>query len=150
MSRLLATLEPISSYKDRAFRVDGRPGSLEEYVAVLKRTTTLYVGNLAFHTTEEQVYELFGACGPVRRVVMGLDKNTRTPCGFCFVEYFARADAEDCVHYLTGARLDEREIRIDFDWGFVEGRQFGRGKHGGQARHAAWHAPVPLSHDRNR
>lgn len=116
MARLLASLEPISSYKDRAFTVDGRPGSLEEYVACLKRTRTVYVGNLAFHTTEEQIHELFSSCGPLKRVVMGLDKHARTPCGFCFVEFHTRADAEDCVHYLNGARLDEREVRIDFDW----------------------------------
>jgi len=30
--------------------------------------------------------------------------------------------------------LDDREIRIDFDWGFVDGRQFGRGRSGGQVR----------------
>ena len=36
---------------------------------------------------EEQVYELFSRCGDVKRVVMGLDKFRKTPCGFCFVEY---------------------------------------------------------------
>lgn len=110
-SRLLKSLEPISLYKDRKFE-----GSLEEYVACLRQTTTVYVGNLAFHTTEEQIHELFGTCGPLRRIVMGLDKNEKTPCGFCFVEYVTRHDTEDCVKYLNGARLDEREVRIDFDW----------------------------------
>ena len=111
MSRLLKSLEPISEYKDRTF-----PASLEEYVACLKVTTTVYVGNLAFHTSEEQIHELFSTCGPLRRIVMGLDRNTRTPCGFCFVEYQARKDTEDCVKYLNGATLDERIVRIDFDW----------------------------------
>lgn len=63
---------------------------------------------------------------------MGLDKNKKTPCGFCFVVYYARKDAEDAVKYLSGTRVDERPIRVDFDWGFVEGRQFGRGRGGGQ------------------
>ena len=98
-------------YKDRKF-----DGSLEEYVACLRRSTTVYVGNLAFHTTEEQVHELFSKCGPLRRIVMGLDKNAMTPCGFCFVEYGTRRDTEACVKYLNGARLDERDVRIDFDW----------------------------------
>ena len=145
-------------------------------MARLKASTTVYVGNLAFHTTEEQIHELFGKCGLLRRIVMGLDKNARTPCGFCFVEYHTRADTESCVRYLNGVLLDERSVRIDFDWcapprccacrrwrssgrarargaraprgdegwlshppaallrGFQEGRQFGRGKHGGQVR----------------
>ena len=162
MSRLLKSLEPLSQYKDRKF-----DGSLEEYVACLRRSTTVYVGNLAFHTTEEQIHELFSKCGPLQRIVMGLDKNQTTPCGFCFVEYSCRRDTEECVKYLNGARLDERDVRIDFDWcvrapripasrpcrarllgctwrtalklgllrrGFQEGRQFGRGKSGGQVR----------------
>ena len=111
MSRLLKSLEPLSQYKDRKF-----DGSLEEYVACLRRSTTVYVGNLAFHTTEEQIHELFSKCGPLKRIVMGLDKNQKTPCGFCFVEYGCRRDTEECVKYLNGARLDERDVRIDFDW----------------------------------
>ena len=53
---------------------------------LLCNSTTLYVGNMSFYTTEEQIYELFGKCGEVKRVVMGLDKFKRTPCGFCFIE----------------------------------------------------------------
>ena len=63
---------------------------------------------------------------------MGLDRLKKTPCGFCFVEYYTRAEAERCVKYLTATVLDERIIRVDHDWGFVEGRQWGRGKSGGQ------------------
>ena len=69
---------------------------------------------------------MFSKAGDVLRVVMGLDKQRRTPCGFAFVVYYTRSDAEDAVKYLSGAVLDERPIRVDFDWGFVEGRQFGR------------------------
>ena len=70
----------------------------------------------------------------MKRIIMGLDKNRMTPCGFCFVVYYTRKDTEDCVKYLNGTILDDRPIRVDFDWGFVEGRQFGRGKSGGQVR----------------
>ena len=42
------------------------------------------------------------------------------------VVFYARSDGEDAVKYLSGAVLDERPIRVDFDWGFVEGRQYGR------------------------
>lgn len=65
---------------------------------------------------------------------MGLDKQQKTPCGFCFVVYYTRKEAEDCVKYINGTMLDDRPIRVDFDWGFVEGRQFGRGRSGGQVR----------------
>jgi len=48
--------------------------------------------------------------------------------------FYTREDTEDCVKYINGTTLDGRPIRVDFDWGFKEGRQFGRGKSGGQIR----------------
>ena len=80
------------------------------------------------------MHEVFSKAGDVKRIIMGLDKNKMTPCGFCFVVYYTRKDTEDCVKYLNGTIVDDRPIRVDFDWGFVEGRQFGRGKSGGQVR----------------
>lgn len=38
------------------------------------------------------------------------------------------------MRYVNGTRLDDRIVRVDWDAGFVEGRQFGRGKSGGQVR----------------
>jgi nuclear cap-binding protein subunit 2 len=40
---------------------------------------------------------VFSKVGDVKRIVMGLDKQQLTPCGFCFVVYYTRADTEDCV-----------------------------------------------------
>ncbi|KAK6925489.1 RNA recognition motif domain [Dillenia turbinata] len=89
---------------------------------------------MSFYTTEEQVYELFSRAGEIKKIIMGLDKNTKTPCGFCFILYYSREDAEDSVKYISGTILDDRPIRVDFDWGFQEGRQWGRGRSGGQVR----------------
>lgn len=38
----------------------------------------------------------------------------KTPCGFCFVEYENRAEAEDAMKYLNQMRLDDRVIRLDW------------------------------------
>lgn len=64
-------------------------------------------------------------CGEIKRLVMGLDRFNKTPCGFCFVEYYTHQDALDCLKYVGGTKLDERIIRTDLDPGFEEGRQFG-------------------------
>lgn len=56
---------------------------------------------------------------------MGLDRFNKTPCGFCFVEYYSHQDALDCMKYIGGTKLDERIIRTDLDPGFQEGRQYG-------------------------
>ena len=93
-------------------------------------------------------------CGEIKRLVMGLDRFNKTPCGFCFVEYYTHQDALDCLKYIGGTKLDERIVRTDLDPGFEEGRQYGyvldslrescfrlqlterdrRGKSGGQVR----------------
>nr|ABK25999.1 unknown [Picea sitchensis] len=119
----------ISAYRDRRFN-----GTQEEFEHALRTSITVYVGNLSFYTTEEQVYELFSRAGEVKKLIMGLDKNTKTPCGFCFVLFYSREDTEDAVKYISGTILDDRSIRVDFDWGFQEGRQWGRGRSGGQVR----------------
>ncbi|KAL8199277.1 UNVERIFIED_CONTAM: Nuclear cap-binding protein subunit 2 [Gekko kuhli] len=87
---LSATLRGLSSdsyceigeYWDQHFK-----GIRGQRLKSLKNSTTLYVGNLSFYTTEEQIHELFSKCGDVKRIVMGLDRVKKTPCGFCFVEY---------------------------------------------------------------
>ncbi|KAK8390094.1 hypothetical protein O3P69_012965 [Scylla paramamosain] len=128
MSMMTPSID-LSSYRDQHFK-----GSRADQERMLHLSTTLYVGNLSFYTTEEQLYELFGRAGDVKKIVMGLDKFKKTPCGFCFVEYFTRDDAEMCMRFINGTRLDDRIVRTDWDAGFVEGRQYGRGKSGGQVR----------------
>ncbi|KAE8454195.1 hypothetical protein EG329_005120 [Mollisiaceae sp. DMI_Dod_QoI] len=120
---------------DRDDDREGRDKTPEEPTEdPLKDATTLYVGNLSFYTTEEQIHELFSKCGEIKRLIMGLDRFNKTPCGFCFVEYYTHQDALDCMKYIGGTKLDERIIRTDLDPGFQEGRQYGRGKSGGQVR----------------
>ena len=126
---------PSAQNKKRRDRDDeGAEAPPEPQSDPLANATTLYVGNLSFYTTEEQVYELFSKCGEVKRLIMGLDRFRKTPCGFCFVEYYTHQDALDCMKYIGGTKLDERVIRTDLDPGFEEGRQYGRGKSGGQVR----------------
>ncbi|WIA17163.1 hypothetical protein OEZ85_014048 [Tetradesmus obliquus] len=130
MAKLMKMLQPLQSeYVDRRF-----DGTKDEYFEQLDKSSTLYIGNLSFYTSEDQIYELFSKVGVVQRVIMGLDRNTKTPCGFCFVMYHTREGAQAAVKYLNGTRLDNRQLRVDIDYGFEEGRQFGRGRSGGQVR----------------
>lgn len=126
---IIARLDAPSSYVDRS----SERGGIDEGEQ-LTRTSTLYIGNLSFFTTEEQIWEFFSLCGEVQRVIMGLDRFEKTPCGFAFVEYARRQDALDALKYLSGTKLDDRPIKIDLDVGFIPGREYGRGKSGGQIR----------------
>ena len=59
----------------------------------LKTSSTIYIGNLSFHTKETQLYQLFSFCGKIKRVIMGLNRFTKQPCGFAFIEYLNRESA---------------------------------------------------------
>ena len=48
----------------------------------------------------------------MKRVIMGLDRYTKTPCGFCFVEFHHRESTEDALRLISGCKLDERIIRV--------------------------------------
>ena len=58
-------------------------------------------------------------------VVVTLDSSLR---------YYQKEDARNSIQYISGTKLDDRIIRVDWDIGFMEGRQYGRGKSGGQVR----------------
>ncbi|KAA8909906.1 hypothetical protein TRICI_004343 [Trichomonascus ciferrii] len=120
-----------SSY---VLRQASRSAQGQEDLEAIETTTTLYVGNLSFFTTEEQIHDLFTMAGRIKHIIMGLDRFNKTPCGFCFVEYYTHQEALDCVKYLNQTKLDDRIIRVDLDPGFKEGRQYGRGISGGQVR----------------
>lgn len=89
---------------DRDSRARSSP--IEQQMAIAQ-SSTLYIGNLSFYTTEEQMYELFARVthvvggGGIKRIIMGLDRNTKTPCGFAFVEYVALLTQ---ILYARGSR----------------------------------------------
>lgn len=127
MAGLVPTLGAPSRYRDRKY-----PGGMQLLEEDLQKSTTLYVGNLSFFTTEEQIHQVFSKTGEIKRIIMGLDRNKKTPCGFCFVEYYTKNDCLQGQMYLNGLKVDERIVRTDVDPGFKAGRQFGRGQAGGQ------------------
>ncbi|XP_011886432.1 PREDICTED: nuclear cap-binding protein subunit 2-like [Cercocebus atys] len=108
-------------------------GSKFQQEKLLKESSTMNMRNLSFYTTEEKIHELFSR-SDIRNIFMGLDKIKKTACGFCFVECHKRADAENAMQFLNGTCLDEWIIRTDWDIGFREGQQYGRGKSGSQVR----------------
>ena len=112
---------------------DRKSGLTREEVAQLEaRSSTVYVGNLAFNSTEEQIYQAFVQVAPIKRIIMGINKRTGEHVGFCFVEYFTHEAAMDSIRYLDLSRIGNRQIKVNIDRGFTEGRQYGRGQSGFQ------------------
>jgi nuclear cap-binding protein subunit 2 len=131
---ILAEEEKITKYGQKKYWDRSGYSSLEEQERAESISSTLYVGNLSFFTTETQLFELFSRVGTVKKIIMGLDRFKKTPCGFCFVEYCSHEEALACSNFLSETKLDNRVIRCELDGGFKEGRQYGRGASGGQKR----------------
>lgn len=108
--------------------------SYQQQVDALTKSGWLYVGNTSFNTTDSQLRTFFSQVGPVKNVIVGLNRLSKQPCGFAFVEYYSTEAARQSVSVLSGTMLDGRIIRCALDAGFKGGRQFGRGQTGGQVR----------------
>ena len=75
--------------------------------------TNLYVGNLSFHTTEDQLLSIFQEFGAVERVNVVTDRMTGQPRGFAFVEMTNRNEAENAISGLDGRELDGRNLTVN-------------------------------------
>jgi RNA recognition motif-containing protein len=73
----------------------------------------LFVGNLSFQTTREQLTELFGSVGRLVEVFLPTDRDTGRPRGFGFVEYETEADAQEAIRKFNGYELDGRALRVN-------------------------------------
>lgn len=75
-------------------------------------TKKIYVGNLSFDATEDQVRELFSEFGDIQSLAMINDRDTGRFRGFAFVEMEDSA-ANAAIKALNGKELDGRELNIN-------------------------------------
>jgi cold-inducible RNA-binding protein len=75
-------------------------------------TKKVYVGNLSFDATEQQLMELFGEYGKVESVAMITDRDSGRFRGFAFVEMEDSA-ANAAINALNGKIVDERDLRVN-------------------------------------
>jgi len=73
---------------------------------------SIYVGNLPFSATEEEVRELFEQHGPVSSVKLIADRDTGRPRGFCFVE-MEDEGADAAIEALDGNEFGGRGLRVN-------------------------------------
>jgi RNA recognition motif-containing protein len=73
----------------------------------------LYVGNLPFQTTEEELRKLFEQHGTVSSVAVITDRETGRPRGFAFVEMSDVGGAATAISKLDGRELGGRAIRVN-------------------------------------
>jgi cold-inducible RNA-binding protein len=71
----------------------------------------LYVGNMAFSTTEETLRELFSQYGTVTKAQLVMDRETGRPRGFAFIEMSDGGD--QAIAALNGSQLDGRSLTVN-------------------------------------
>jgi RNA recognition motif-containing protein len=74
---------------------------------------SIYVGNLSFGTTEEELRSLFGEHGTVTRVAIIKDKYTGESRGFGFIDMDDDSQAAAAIEALNGADFGGRTLRVN-------------------------------------
>jgi RNA recognition motif-containing protein len=101
--------------------------------------TNIFVGNLSYSTTQDDLYDVFARYGSVERVNVVTDRDTGQPRGFAFVEMTDGAEAGSAIAELNGAELNGRALNVNEarpkpTGGNSYGNRGGRGHGGGRSR----------------
>jgi cold-inducible RNA-binding protein len=76
-------------------------------------STKLYVGNLAFQTTSEELQQLFAQAGTVQSANVVEDRDTGRSRGFAFVEMSTNAEAAAAIDQFNGKELGGRALKVN-------------------------------------
>jgi cold-inducible RNA-binding protein len=75
--------------------------------------SNIFVGNLSYQTTQEDLHATFSQFGNVERVNIVTDRDTGQPRGFAFVEMTEQRDAQNAISQLNGAELHGRALNVN-------------------------------------
>lgn len=73
----------------------------------------LYVGNLSFNTTSDDLNQLFGGVGTVQSVNVVEDRETGRSRGFAFVELSSKEEGENAIAQFDGKEVDGRTLKVN-------------------------------------
>jgi RNA recognition motif-containing protein len=75
--------------------------------------TKLYVGNLSYQTTEDELRSLFTQVGSVSEVALIKDRDTGYSKGFAFVTMSSQEEANKAIEQFNGRSLGDRELTVN-------------------------------------
>ena len=97
-------------------------------------STKLYVGNLSFNTSNEDLQELFGQAGTVESANIVEDRETGRSRGFGFIEMSSKEEAQAAIEQLNGKEVDGRSLTVNEAKPREERSGGGGGNRGGGGR----------------
>jgi RNA recognition motif-containing protein len=74
---------------------------------------SIYVGNLSYEVSQEDLSAVFADYGTVTRVHIPSDRDTGRPRGFAFVEMESEADEDKAIEALDGAEWMSRQLKVN-------------------------------------
>jgi RNA recognition motif-containing protein len=74
---------------------------------------SLYVGNLSYNTTEDDLRNLFSQAGTVVSIKLITDHDTGRSKGFAFIEMTTQVEAEKAITMFNGTMHDERPMKVN-------------------------------------
>ncbi|MCA1553677.1 MAG: RNA-binding protein [Chloroflexi bacterium] len=75
--------------------------------------TKLYVGNLSYNTSEDDLRQLFSQAGEIKEIALIMDRDTRQPKGFGFVEMTTQAEAQKAIQMFNDHEVDGRRLTVN-------------------------------------
>ncbi|HEY6843363.1 MAG TPA: RNA-binding protein [Thermoanaerobaculia bacterium] len=106
----------------------------------------VFVGNLAFKTSRDEVQSLFAQAGKIKDVFLPTDRESGRPRGFAFVEFESDEDAQRAIEKFNGYELGGRPLRVNAAEDRPRGAGGGAGRPGGGYRPSG---PPPSFEPRN-
>ncbi len=73
----------------------------------------LYVGNLSYDVTQEQLQELFSQAGDVQEIALITDRDTGRPKGFGFIEMTTEEGAQEAIKRFNGMMFENRALTVN-------------------------------------
>ena len=105
----------------------------------------LYVGNLSYSTTEDDLKTLFAQAGTVASVALIKDRDSGQSKGFAFIEMSTQIEAEKAISTFNGYQMGDRELKVSLARPKEEtgGGSGGRGSRGRLSGNSTTNAPPP-------
>ena len=73
----------------------------------------IYVGNLSYNTTEDELRDFFTQFGSIQDIKLIIDFATGRSKGFCFITYETTQDCESAIEKSNGFELDGRKLKVN-------------------------------------
>ena len=113
LKRSLRASEPGSSNGNRFAEANPSRSFFSPNGKGISMSTKLYVGNLAFQTTNQQLEDLFAQAGTVQSANVIEDRETGRSRGFAFIEMSTNAEAAAAIDQFNGKELGGRALKVN-------------------------------------